>query len=62
LLLGVVVTSVGVQDRDGAVELLADRFLDFWRLEPVWKLRAGLRQGILAVAKAASSEHPQSGL
>src|SRR6266849_11067686 len=31
-------------------------------LEPVWKLRGALRRGILAVAKAASSEHPRSGL
>ncbi len=31
-------------------------------LEPVWKLRGVLRRGILAVAKAASSEHPRSGL
>lgn len=36
LLLGVVVTSAGVQDRDGAVELLAERFLDFWRLMVIW--------------------------
>ena len=30
--------------------------------EPVLKLAGGLRRGILAVAKAASSEHPRSGL
>jgi hypothetical protein len=40
--------------------LMGDPFTD-------WKLRAGLRQGILAVAKAArcfrtGNEHPQSGL
>jgi hypothetical protein len=28
--------------------------------EPVWKLRGVLRRGILAVAKAARSEHPRS--
>ena len=32
------------------------------QLEPVWKLRGALRRGILAVAKAASSAHPRSGL
>ncbi len=31
-------------------------------LEPVLKLREVLRRGILAVAKAARSEHPQGGL
>jgi putative transposase len=36
LVLGVVVTSAAVQDRDGAVRLLADRFLDFWRLIVIW--------------------------
>jgi hypothetical protein len=30
--------------------------------EPVLKLAGGLRRGILTVAKAASSEHPRSGL
>jgi putative transposase len=36
LLLGVQVTSAAVQDRDGAVELLADRFWNFWRLIVIW--------------------------
>lgn len=31
-----VVTSAGVQDRDGAVELFADRFLGFRRLMVIW--------------------------
>jgi len=33
-----------------------------WVLERVRKLRGVLRRGILAVAKAARSEHPQRGL
>ena len=33
-----------------------------YALEPVLKFAGGLRRGILAVAKAASSEHPRSGL
>ena len=32
------------------------------RQEPVLKLRGILRRGILAVAKAARTEHPRSGL
>jgi putative transposase len=36
LVLGVLVTSAAVQDRDGAVELLADRFRNFWRLIVIW--------------------------
>jgi len=30
--------------------------------EPYWKLGGAMRRGILAVAKAARSEHPRSGL
>jgi putative transposase len=36
LLLGVVVTGAQVTDTDGAVELLADRFMDFFRLAVIW--------------------------
>jgi hypothetical protein len=36
LILGVLVTSAAVQDRDGAVELQADRFRNFWPLIVIW--------------------------